>query len=270
MPPDHPTSLVTGASAGIGMAFARALAKRGHDLVRPARRADRREALAAELAQAHGTRSTVLPLDLAAPGAAASLDDAVRERGLRVDWLINNAGFAVPGPFDASDWSVHAAFLRIMVEAPAELVWRLLPGMRTRGYGRIVNVASLAGHVPGPAGHTLYAASKAFMIRFSQSLALENEDRGIHACALCPGFTWSEFHDVSGTRERMNRLPRYLWQTADAVAEEGIAAVEAGEAVRVPGRVNRAIKAAVKLMPDALAFRLTARTAHRYRAGREQ
>jgi len=208
---------------------------------------------------------TILPLDLAAPGAAGKLADEIAARGLAVDWLINNAGYGVPGTFDGNDWKTHEDFIRIMIGAPTELAWRLLPAMREHGYGRIINVASLAGHVPAPAGHTLYAASKAYLIKFSQALALENGDRDVHVCALCPGFTWSEFHDVTGTRETMDRMPSYMWQTAEAVVAEGIAAVEAGDPVRVTGRVNRAIKAFAKLIPDRLGLWIIARQAHRFR-----
>lgn len=262
---ERPTSLITGASAGIGAAFARALAAREHDLILTARRRDRMEALAAELRAKHGCVVSVLPLDLAAVGAAKELTDSIAARGLSVDWLINNAGYGVPGMFDGNDWKTHEDFIRIMMEAPTELVWRLLPGMRERGYGRIINVASLAGHVPSPAGHTLYGASKAYLIKFSQALALENIDRDVHVCALCPGFTRSEFHDVTGTRETMNKMPSYMWQTAEAVVAEGIAAVEAGDPVRVTGRVNRAIKAFAKLIPDRLGLWIMARQAHRFR-----
>jgi len=262
---ERPTSLVTGASAGIGAAFARALAARGHDLILTARRTDRLEAMAAELQAKHGGAVAVLPLDLAAPGAALKLIDEIAARGLAVDWLINNAGYGVPGTFDGNDWKTHEDFIRIMIEAPTELAWRLLPGMRERGFGRIINVASLAGHVPAPAGHTLYAASKAYLIKFSQALALENADRDVRVCALCPGFTWSEFHDVTGTRETMNRMPSYMWQTAEAVVAEGIAAVEAGDPVRVTGGVNRAIKAFAKLIPDRLGLWIMARQAHCFR-----
>lgn len=262
---ERPTSLVTGASAGIGAAFARALALRGHDLILTARRADRLEALAAELRAKHGCTVTVLPLNLAARGGAEELAHTIAAKSLSVDWLINNAGYGVASTFDDNDWKTHEDFIRIMIEAPTELVWRLLPAMRAAGYGRIVNVASLAGHVPSPAGHTLYGASKAYLIRFSQALALENSDRDVHVCALCPGFTWSEFHDVTGTRETMNKMPSYMWQSAEAVVTEGIDAVEAGDPVRVTGRVNRAIKAFAKLIPDRLGLWIMARQAHRFR-----
>ena len=261
----RPLSLVTGASAGIGEAFARQLAALGHDLALTARRADRLEAIAAELRQRHGNRVSVLPEDLADPAAPARLAAALAERELAVDWLINNAGYGVPGTFSGNDWPTHARFLQVLLHAPTELAWRLLPGMQQRGYGRIINVSSLAGHVPAPARHTLYAASKAYLIKFSQSLALENQPLGVNVCALCPGFTLSEFHDVTGTREKMNKLPGYLWLTAEEVVRQGIAAVERGDAVYIPGRVNRAIKTLVQLLPDRLASSLSARESRRYR-----
>ncbi|MDE3073048.1 MAG: SDR family oxidoreductase [Pseudomonadota bacterium] len=265
MPPARPLSLVTGASAGIGAAFARGLAARGHDLVLTARRLDRLQALAGELRGRHGGQVTVLAHDLADPAAPLALFDALEQRGLQVDWLVNNAGYGVPGTFVANDWATHADFLQVLLAAPTELAWRLLPGMRQRGYGRIVNVASLAGQLPGPAGHTLYAAAKAYMIRFSQSLALENRPAGVHVCALCPGFTRSEFHDVTGTRGKMDKLPGFMWLSAEEVVAQGIAAVERGTPVHVTGRVNRTIKTLVQLMPDRLALWLSAREARRYR-----
>ncbi|MEO9079126.1 MAG: SDR family oxidoreductase [Rhodanobacter sp.] len=265
MPPARPLSLITGASSGIGAAFARQLAALGHDLVLTARRADRIEALAAELHKRHASTITVLPEDLADPMAPQRLADALQQRGLTVDWLINNAGYGVPGTFDANHWSTHAEFMQVLMTAPTELAWRLLPSMRERGHGRIINVASLAGHMPGTAGHTLYAASKAYLIKFSQSLALENSARGVHVCALCPGFTWSEFHDVTGTRDKMNKLPDFMWLSAEDVVDQGIAAVQRGQAVYVPGRVNRTIKAVTELLPDRLSLWLSARQARRYR-----
>ncbi|TAL95997.1 MAG: SDR family oxidoreductase [Rhodanobacter sp.] len=262
---ERPLSLITGASSGIGAEFARQLASLGHDLVLTARRVERLENLAATLRTRHDAQVTVLPHDLAEPAAVRWLCGELDRRGLQVDWLINNAGYGVPGTFDANDWATHADFLQVLLLAPTELAWRLLPGMRQRRHGRIINVASLAGHVPAPAGHTLYAASKAYLIRFSQALALENQPRGVHVCALCPGFTWSEFHDVTRTREKMDKLPGFMWLSASEVVRQGIAAVERGDAVYIPGRVNQFIKTMLQLMPDRLALRLSARQSKRYR-----
>jgi short-subunit dehydrogenase len=256
-------ALVTGASSGIGAALAREYARRGHDLILSARRRDKLEALARELGA--GVRCEVLAADLADPAAPAALQAETERRGWAVDVLVNNAGYGLPGTFLAQPWDEHARFLQVMVTAVCELSHRFLPAMQQRGRGAILNVASLAGHVPGSAGHTLYAASKAFMIKFSQSLALENAGRGVQVCALCPGFTLSEFHDVTGTREQVSKMPRWMWMDAASVAREGIDALERGEVVHVTGRANRAIKTLTALMPDRWALGLVQRRSKDFR-----
>src|SRR4029077_19898956 len=138
--------------------------------------------------------------------------------------------------------------------------------MQQRGFGRIVNVASLAGLMPGSAGHTLYAASNAFLIKFSQSLALENAARGVNVCAVCPGFTYSEFHDVTGTRKIVSKTPKWMWLSAEDVARQGVEAVEGGKIVYVTGRVNRTIKALLKLLPDKFTLRLVQKRSKDFRA----
>ena len=269
MKPSRPVSLITGASAGIGAAFARELALRGHDLVLTARRADRLEALATELRDKYRCAVTVLPCDLADPATPQKLLAALDERGIKVDWLINNAGYGVPGALVDSPWETHADSLQVLLTAPTELSRRLLPGMRERGYGRIINVASLAGFLPGTSGHTLYAATKSYLTKFSQSLALENKSAGVNVCALCPGFTLSEFHDVTGTRAKMNKLPDFMWLSAEQVVRQGIDAVERGDAVHVTGKLNRFIKAVFELVPDRLALALSAKQSRRYRNGHD-
>jgi short-subunit dehydrogenase len=260
-------ALVTGASSGIGEAFARELARRGFDLVLTARRADRLEALARELREQHAIEAIVAPLDLSRPDGPEALVAALDAQGLSVDVLVNNAGYGVTGYFEEQPWATHAAFIQVMMTAPTELVYRLLPGMKARGYGRIVNVASLAGHTPGSAGHTLYAASKAYLIKFSQSLALEGTGTGVNTTAVCPGFTYSEFHDVTGSRELVSKMPGFMWMDAATVARQGLDAVDAGKAVYVTGGVNRAIKTLFKLLPDGLALKLAKRQGKRFRAG---
>lgn len=259
------TALVTGASAGIGKAFAELLAEHGYDLVLTARRADRLEALAAALAAAHGIRAVSLPADLADPAAPAALCEAVHQRGLAVDVLVNNAGYGVPGKYVRTSWQQQADLIQVLVTAVAELTHRLLPGMIARGFGRVVNVASLAALVPAAPGHTLYAASKAFLVKFSEALAGEVRADGVHVTAVCPGFTYSEFHDVTGTRARVNTMPRFMWTDARHVAEDGYAAVMAGRAVHVVGRVNRAIAFGAKHMPAAITDAAMRRSASRFR-----
>lgn len=258
-------ALITGASAGIGREFALALAQRGHDLILTARRRERLDTLAAEIEGKFKVRVTVIVADLASPTAPAAIVAAIAEQGIEVDWLINNAGYGVPGSLLSHDWQTHQDFMQVLVNAPIELCWRLLPMMRERQRGTIINVASLAAFMPGSAGHTLYGAAKAFLLRFSQSLALENEAAGIKVSALCPGFTYSEFHDVTGTRKLVSQLPGWMWMSAEDVVAEGIAAAEAGRAVQVSGRANRMIKALVEVVPQRLANALMRRQSKRFR-----
>jgi short-subunit dehydrogenase len=258
-------ALITGASAGIGAAFARELAARGQPLVLSARRADRLESLAQALRKEFGIEVEVIPGDLAEREAPRLLCDEIARRGLSVDLLVNNAGYGVTGYFLSQPWPVQADFIQVLMAAPTELCHRLLPAMCERGHGRIINVASLAGHVPGSAGQTLYAGAKSYLIKLSQALHLEYGPDGVNTCALCPGFTYTEFHDVTGSRAMMAKLPKWLWMDAQTVVRQGLQAVERGEAVYINGRINRAIKAVLKLMPDRLALALMGRQSRRIR-----
>ena len=172
-------------------------------------------------------RADAIVLDHGEPTAAARLCAELDARGIIVDALVNNAGYGVPGLYANVPWDAQEPMLQVMVVGLCDLTRRLWPGMLERGYGRVINVASLAGLVPAPAGHTLYGATKAFLIKFSEALAHEGRAHGVHVTALCPGFTLSEFHDVTGTRDQMNRLPRWLWMDAPTVARMGFDAVDA-------------------------------------------
>ena len=256
-------ALITGASAGIGEAIAREYARRGKPLILTAHREDRLHALARNLAGI--VPCEVIAADLADPAAPQALFDACHQRGLHVDTLVNNAGYGVPGAYLSSPWDAHAAFVQVMITAVSELSWRFLPAMRAAGHGRILNVASLAGLVPGSAGHTLYGAAKSFLIKFSESLALEHAEHGIHVTALCPGFTYSEFHDITGTRAQVSRMPRWMWLSAEQVAAEGIEALERGEVMIVTGRVNRLLRQVAKHLPDRAARKLVASRSQDFR-----
>lgn len=259
------TALVTGASSGIGKAFAELLAKKGYSVVITARRADRLEALAGELKQKYGVAVHTLVADLAQPDASQQIANELASRGLQIDFLVNNAGYGVPGTYVSVPWSDHDRFLQVMVTAVMDLTYRLLPAMIQRKWGRIINVASVAGMVPSPAGHTLYGASKAFLIRMSEALASENITNGVNVTALCPGFTWSEFHDVLGTRDRMNKMPKFLWLKADDVAREGYEAVMKGQSVVVNGGIYRFLVWLNGAMPRGIARRVSGMAGKRYR-----
>lgn len=258
-------ALITGASAGIGEAIARELARRRWNLVLSARRRERLEALARELAAAHGIEAMPLVADLAEPAAPAVIEATLSAHGIAVDLLVNNAGYGLPGFYHKTAWSDQARFLQVMLTAPCELTHRLLPAMRTRKRGYILNVASLAGLIPGSAGNTLYGAVKAFLVSFSQSLALENRDLGIKVSALCPGFTFSEFHDVSQARHLVQQLPKWMWMSAEEVARRGLDALFAGKVVYVPGAVNRIMRFLAKHLPDRAALALVGRQSRRFR-----
>lgn len=263
---DRRLALVTGASAGIGAAFARILASHGYDVALTARRTDRLDQIAEEIRLRYGVETLTVAADLAQPEGPGQILDHLTAHGRTVDALVNNAGYGLPGTYADTRWADQAAFLQVMVTAPCELAHRVLPGMVQRRFGRIVNVASLAGLVPGAAGHTLYAASKSLLIKFSQSLSLEVANEGVHVTALCPGFTFTEFHDVNGTRAMVSSAtPPWLWLGADEVAAAGYEAVEAGRVVCVPGAPNKAIAAAAKLLPDEWGLALMASQGGRFR-----
>lgn len=258
-------ALVTGASAGIGRAFADVLAEEGYDLILTARRGDRLHALARDLAARHGIAAHVIVADLADRDAAARIVDEVRALNLHVDLLVNNAGYGVPGGYRATTWAQQDAFIQVLVVALCELTHRLLPDMLERRWGRVINVASVAGLLPGVAGHTLYAASKAFVVRFSESLAREVLAEGVHVTAVCPGFTLSEFHDVIGTRAQVSRMPGFMWLDAPTVARQGYDAVMRGDIVYINGLVYRLIVWASRVLPQWLVHGVMGRNAKTFR-----
>ena len=259
------TALVTGASSGIGKAFAELLARKGYAVVLTARRGDRLDALAGELKQKYGVTTHTIVADLAQPDASTQIARELAARKIAIDVLVNNAGYGVPGSYVNVPWGDHERFMQVMVTAVLDLTYRLLPGMIERGWGRIINIASVAGMVPAPAGHTLYGASKAFVIRLSEALAAENETKGVNVTAVCPGFTWSEFHDVTGTRDKMNNMPGLLWLKADDVAREGYDAVMKGRPVVVNGRIYRLLVWLNGALPRSLARLVSGAAGRRYR-----
>lgn len=253
----HRTALITGASAGIGAALARQYARNGWNLILTARREPALTALAAELTAAHGVEAHVIPADLADPAAPVALVGEIRRRGLTVDALVNNAGFSRTAGFVVTDPADQAAMLQVMLTAPVELARLLAPGMVERSFGRILNVASLAGLMPATGGDTLYGPIKSFLIKASAGLWLEMQGAGVHVTALCPGYTYSEFHDVNGSRAEVSgAYPAWMWQTADHVARVGYAAVEANRPRVVPGWRNNVLAAIPKLLPDSVALKI--------------
>jgi hypothetical protein len=248
------TVLITGASAGIGAALARVHAAEGWDLVLIARREAPLNRLADELRRL-GSAVTVIAEDLADPEAPRRLFDATALRGIEIDGLVNNAGFSRTAGFLNTDPAAHAAMIRVMLTAPVELARLFAPDMVARSYGRILNVASLAGQMPATGGDTLYGPIKSFLIKASQGLHLELKDTGVHVTALCPGYTLTEFHDVNGTRDEVSTAyPAWMWQTAAHVARVGYDAVEANRPKVTPGVMNNLLAGLAKHLPDRIAL----------------
>lgn len=250
-------ALVTGASSGIGKAFAELLAADSFNLILTARRFERLEELKHKLENKHGIKAIVMEADLSDPTSPKRLVDQISSIGKPVGILINDAGYGLPGNYVNTKWEDQAALVQVMVTSVCELTHRLLPPMIERGYGRIVNVASVSGLLPArSAGLTLYGAAKAFMIKFTESLCLELEGTGVNVTALCPGFTISEFHEVTGTRARVSRLPAYMWMDAETVARQGIQAVMKGEMLCINGPFNKFIVGIHKHLPHRWSLRL--------------
>ncbi len=247
------TALVTGASSGIGREFARALAVRGCDLVIVARRHDRLESLASELRSDHQVDVEVMAADLTERDDLAEVETRLRDVAPPIDLLVNNAGMATYGPFLEIDVEDEDTEIRLNVLAVARLAHVALPGMVERGSGAIVNVSSLAGMQPVPF-NTTYAATKAFVSSFSESLHEELRGTGVRVMALCPGFVKTEFHDAAEIEA--GAIPAAAWLDADDVVATALRDLERGEAVSVPGLGYRTLAAASRVTPRPVVRRV--------------
>lgn len=247
------TALITGASAGIGAAFAAHLAEKGHALLLVARRVERLEAMQQALESEYGIDCQVFGADLTDPAAPKAIMDFAEREAIHIDVLINNAGLSGNYTFADADWAELGGEIQLMITAVTELCHLVVPGMKSRGFGRIINLSSIAAFAP-PAASLLYTAIKSYVLNLSQSLDMELKPHGINVTALCPGFTRSEFHDVMGTRDEAYSLPNILWQDADDVVAEGWQAVEKGKAVCVPGNVNKLVASSIRPLPMKLRY----------------
>jgi uncharacterized protein len=262
LPPPAPdrTCIVTGASSGIGREIGRRLAERGLGVTLVARRDDRLRELAAELTAAHAVRAEVVAADLTDPEARLGIVRQVAERGLTADVLVNNAGLSTVGPVHRSDPERELAMIRTNVEAVADLCARVLPGMVERGRGAILNVASTAAFQPMPA-QAGYAASKAFVLAYSEAVRAELRGTGVTVTALCPGPVETEFADRAGfgTGEASAALPRFMWVSAESVARQAVEGLDRGRGVVIPGAANKVGALGARLAPRSLLVPLIAR-----------
>jgi short-subunit dehydrogenase len=250
---NRPVALVSGASAGIGVEFARQLAARGYDLVLAARRRDRLDALAADLRASHaGLQVHVVSTDLSAADAATRLASDLAGDGIAVDLLVNNAGFGAYGAFVASDPANAANMIALNVAAPVALARAFVPGMVERRRGGIINVASTAAFQPVP-GMAVYGATKAFVLSFSEALHEEVRRSGVRVTALCPGATETEFFGIAGERAAVGRK-----RSVGDVVRTGLRAFERKRAVAIDGPANTLLAGGVRFMPRAIVMRMAA------------
>lgn len=252
-------ALVTGASSGLGAAFAEALARRGFDLVIVARRRERLEALADELRDRHGVTVQVLVADLTQATDLQAVESRMAsDAALTV--LVNNAGFGTIGRFAELDPDRDEAEVRLNVVALSRLTRAALPGMIARGLGGIINVSSVTAFLPGPY-HATYGASKAFVNSFTEALHEELRGTGVRVQALCPGFTRTEFQEHAGVSERS--IPSFAWMSSEYVVEASLNALRHGTLVCVPGPVYQLLTALIAVLPRSLVRRLNGITSRR-------
>lgn len=244
------TALITGASGGIGLDLARLFAADGHNLVLIARGVEKLNALAEEVERRHGVQTLVIPADLAHPNAPGSICRVLEEQKIAVDFLANNAGFGLFGAFVELDRDEQLRMIQLNVTALTDLTHRLLPGMKSRGFGRILNVASTAAFQPGPL-MAVYYASKAYVLSFSEALANELKGSGVTVTCLCPGPTESGFQARAAMGE--SKLVRgKVMMTSAEVAQQGYDALMKGRTTFIPGMKNKLLAFSVRFTPRSL------------------
>lgn len=246
-------ALITGASSGIGDAFARLLAAHGSDLVVVARDEERLQALATELAAAHDVTVEVLVADLSDRAQLDLVVDRLGSMSSPIDLLVNNAGFGFAGDFIDLDPEVERSVVDVNVSAMHRLAHAAGTAMSSRQQGGILNVSSVAGFGPSPKSAT-YAATKAFVTSFSEALHMELGPLGVVVSCLCPGLTRTEFQQRA--KFETDAVPDALWQTAEVVAEAGLRGLAKGKAVIVPGAQNKMLRAALKTVPSGVVRRV--------------
>jgi len=244
------TTLITGASSGIGEVFARKLAARGHNLLLVARTEDKLINLCNELGRINSTHAQYVAMDLSEPDAPARLFEQTKERGLEVDFLINNAGFGSMGDFAKLDLQRELDMIDLNVRSLVELTHRFLVPMRERKNGSIINVASTAGFQAVPFMAT-YAATKAFVLSFTEALWEENRPLGVKVMALCPGVTKTNFFDAA----KMLKPPARVSQTPEAVVEVALRALARGKSSVISGWTNFFMVETERLAPRSLTLR---------------
>ena len=231
-------ALITGASAGLGQEFARQLGAAGMNLILVARRTEPMAELARQLKAQHNIDTLIFAADLSRPEAPAKIFKWAEEQGIEVDYLINNAGSYGPDLLIVPDWAGYRAYVELMMTSYAGLCHFFIPAMRERGFGRVINVASVAGQIAA-AGDYSYGPTKAYLIALSKTLSATFSGEDVNVLALCPGFTHTEFHNSTKLTKMKQDSADFLWYDADVVVREGLRALEQGKSEYSSGRLYR-------------------------------
>lgn len=252
------TALITGATAGIGAAFARRLATDGHNLVLVARNTERLQEQATELHDRHGIEAEVLTADLGTDDGIALVEKRLADSRNAIDLLVNNAGFGNKGQFLDVPMADELTMLKVHCEAVLRLTSAAVPGMRERGRGGVVNVASVAAFLP----RGTYGASKAWVMQFTQGAARDLTGSGVRLMALCPGFVRTEFHERAGMGT--DNIPGWMWLDADKLVTAALADLSRGKTLSIPDPRYKALMGAAKLAPRGLLGGITSKTGRKY------
>ena len=244
----RPVTVITGASSGIGAVLARVFARHGHELALVARRGDRLQSLAGEIAASGATKPITINADLREHGAAQKIADALRGNGAEPQYLVNNAGFGLVGLAAVRDRGEQLAMIDVNVCALTELSLAFVDSLE-RHRGGLLNVGSISGFLPGP-GMAVYYASKAYVLSFTEALHVELKPRGVRVTLLCPGPVPTEFADVAGIRGGMG--PGLLTQPAERVAEQGYRGLMRGKRLVIPGLGNKLVTFFIRFVPRGL------------------
>lgn len=243
------TALITGASSGIGAAFAQALAMRQMNLVLVARSKDKLDLLAQQLREQYSIQVEVLTQDLTAPDAATHIFESITQKKIAIDFLINNAGFGSYGPFHETLRTKQLEMIQLNIMALVDLTYQFLPQMQARGSGCIINISSIAGFQPLPY-MSVYAATKAFVLSFSEALWAENQDTGVKVLALCPGPTKTNFSDVADfSRLASASSDNQRSASPESVVQAALKALEENVCTVVPGASNQLIANVPRFLP---------------------
>ena len=244
-------ALITGASSGIGLEIAKSLAKRNYNIVLTARRQELLKKITKELISTYGVEADYISCDLMDPNAPGELYAFCKQKGYQVDLLVNNAGYAIPTAFENTTMEDEEKFIRVLGISVIALCKLFIKDMLSKGKGRIMIISSVAAFAPPSAIQTLYGPIKTFMNRFSESLNINYNHRGITSTAVCPGYTITNFHTSSGVQKQMDDVPNFMKKDAVRVAEAAVQATFKGKRTSVPSKTFKIIVFLLKIIPHS-------------------